>query len=411
MSDLVSTIAGRAARSSRPKSLQKRVPFGGAMRDRFNDDRAPKGSPCARQCYDATTTALQTTAADLRARLNEMQRSGAKSACFATHQSRFAATGDGVDEEDLHPKPDMTTMIQTNGKGVYTMRSRRCRFEWEKPPPKVVVSEIPEVILQQRRTKPPGENPFHRTIQGQLNGHRGMVNGKAYRTANNYSACAFKSKGACHPVHGFNLRQTLFATDRSSPVTWMGGGVLGPGEYEIDAALDCMDKQVQMDSMFKTKGCAGAPELDDDWRTSPNMHEDWTKRQTHWSKEKCRYVVQPFKDTIERFKPISPTPGPGVYKTPVDNITNDNHPVVSSPFLSTSPQISPFKSDSELECLDLDPKWEAVSGKSPLVDNTARASPSFLNTLQRPWKSQRWQGVVHPMMCGEQYIKDSKRKY
>lgn len=41
-------------------------------------------------------------------------------------------------------------------------------------------------------------------------------------------------------------------------------------------------------------------EPDEDWRTSPHLAEDWTKRHTHWSQERNRYITQPFKDSIQR---------------------------------------------------------------------------------------------------------------
>ena len=94
-------------------------------------------------------------------------------------------------------------------------------------------SEIPDVIAQKRKKKEPGENPFHRTVQGNINGHGGTG-------GVNTAACAFKSQGALHPIHGFDLRQTLFANDNSSPVTWMGSGSLGPGTYAVDKALDTL---------------------------------------------------------------------------------------------------------------------------------------------------------------------------
>merc|ERR1719217_353072 len=118
--------------------------------------------------------------------------------------------------------------------------------------------------------------------------------------------------------------------------------------------------------MFKTKGCAGMPEPDEDWRTSPHLAEDWTKRHTHWSRERNRYVVQPFKDSIQRFKPIEPTIGPGTYKIPADNITNKGSTVVTSSFLSTSAQNADFNHQHNPEAGDYDPRWEKAGRNSPM---------------------------------------------
>lgn len=265
--------------AKRPVKHQKAVPFGGAMVDRFKE--SIRQSPCARLCYNQTETTGDSGASSIRARLAMMQSSGRQGSSFASRLQRFKRE-EPVAENEIKLQPGFADAIVDNGKVVYTLRSKRRRFEWEKPAPKVVVSEIPDVILQKRKTKEPGENPFHRTVQGEINGHN-------CGQARNYAACAFKSKSALHPIHGFDLRQTLFATDNSSPITWMGAGAVGPGEYAIDDALDSLAKQSGAgDSMFKVKGCAGMPDIAEDWRTSPYRAEDWTAPKTFWSNERNR---------------------------------------------------------------------------------------------------------------------------
>jgi len=343
---------------TRTKKLQKAVPFGAANVDRFSNDESSLSSPCARACYDPSETTPETQAASIAARMKLMQAAGHQSSCFASRQTRFKRQAPEL-EGELKQRPGFVESIMQGGRVVYTMRSRRRRFEWEKPAPKAIVSEIPDVILKTREKTPPGENPFHRTIQGNLNGHANEETPMAGRLV-------FESKSPAHPIAGVGLRQTLFANAKTTPATLFGAGILGPGQYELDEAMDSQVKKISLNSMFKTRGCAGMKEPEEDWRTSPNIAEDWTKRRTQWSHESGRYIVHPFVDKIQRFKPIEPTVGPGTYKCPADNITNLNSPKVRSSFQSLSPQIVPFMVDPlKPEALEYDPKWESANRQLP----------------------------------------------
>jgi len=355
-------------------------------------------------CYDYSITAPDTKAASIQTKLRTQLSQGQRSCMFASRQPRFKEGGESIAETSLTPKPDLVDMSKGSARVVYTMRSKRRRFEWEKPPPKAIKSDIPDVILKKRTKPPPGENPFHRTIQGKLNGHD-------YASKPNYTKSAFTSKGAAHPISGYYLRQTLYSNQRTRPPDWIASGELAPGSYEMgDSAASLWGEGYGCTSMFKSKRSTGTKEIEDDWRTSPNICEDWTKERTHWSHESGRLCQSTFKDCIHRFKPIPRTLGPGNYKISADkDVTKPGVVHVKSSFQSTTPQIVPFKVTSELEALDLHPHWETHNRHSPLDHTTSpqngrsegRESPEFQSKSRRPWRQKNWQGEVHPNLVGE----------
>jgi len=271
----------------------------------------------------------------------------------------------------------------------YTLRSKRYRFHYYEKAPALKKSDLPDVIIEKRKTPEPGQNPFHRTVQGDINGHTGT--GK--KGGINTTACAFKSGSALHPIHGFDLRQTLFANKNSSPVTWMGSGAMGPGEFEIDKCYEWLEgNRLAGNSMFKIKGSAGMPTPREDWRTIPYNKEDWTKVNSLNAKEKNRYLVSPFKDKSTRqldkmLKKAASNPlGPGTYKVPADNCTNKTAISISSSLVSKSHQIAPFiPPDCKAEAADYQKMpyrdFEHVGRNSPMFDTTGRASPAFANKV------------------------------
>lgn len=352
------------------------------MVDRFKT--AVRTSPCAKLVYDRDeTTGL---AGSIQSRLTHMQ-AGGRSSSFKNQEVRFKV-GELPPDRPLRLGRGFADEIIQHGKGVCSLRSKRPRFPTT--PVHSETTELPAVIVKLRKPREPPQNPFHRTVAGDVNGHLGRGAARTY-------SCSFKSKSAQHPIHGFDLRQTIFANDNSSPVTWMGAGEIGPGEFDVGPALDYLAKHTgAAESAFKVKGHAGLPDnLQDDWRVSPFQHEDWTAKRTMWSNEYNRNLGSPFKNRAKRFHDSVPSGGAAPYTIPADNITNTNAKVICSPFKSQSPQIELLSKPPapSAEALDYQPKalaqWENINKNKPMMDTSGKPSQSFQNRVKRFGPVQR----------------------